>query len=453
MSPQQPTLVKGTRDFGATQVYQRRYILDIIQRAYQRYGFLPLETPALERLDTLTGKYGPEGDQLLYKILDSGDFLAGVDPAGQTHKSLLPHIASKGLRYDLTVPLMRYVVMNSSQLTFPFRRYQIQPVWRADRPQRGRYREFWQCDIDVVGTDSLLCEAEIIVLIHEVLQQLHMPTYCIHLNHRGVLKGLAAMVDAQDHEVALCTALDKLDKVGKERVLAELRDKGLAATALAQLDFIFDMPATPQAQWAVLQEHLVAFPAGAAALQALQTILDHVQALGLAAPAVKIDPTLARGLSYYTGTVLEVKLAEAAWGSIGGGGRYDNLTEVFGLPGMTGVGFSFGLDRLHAVLEAQALFPEDIAQTTQCMLAPLDTAATPWALTVLTALRAQGICAILYPDAVKLKKQLQYAHRSHIPFVGVIGTEECAAQTIMLKDMHSGAQQPYTLEQLIEKLS
>ncbi|MEL6539531.1 MAG: histidine--tRNA ligase [Bacteroidota bacterium] len=444
---------KGTRDFDAVQVFRRRYILDILQRTYQKYGFLPLETPALEHLDTLMGKYGQEGDQLLYKVLNSGDFLADVELNSHTSASVLPHIASKGLRYDLTVPLMRYVATNSSQIAFPFRRYQIQPVWRADRPQKGRYREFWQCDIDVVGTESLLCEAEIISLIHEVLHRLKLSQFSIHINHRGVLRGLATMLGAADQETALCVALDKLDKVGKANVLTELRNKGLSAVALEQLDFIFALPTAAEARWEVLTNRLQDIPVTTAALQDLRTIHDQVQAMGLGTAKMLLDPTLARGLSYYTGTVLEVKLQDSTWGSIGGGGRYDHLTDVFGLPNVSGVGFSFGLDRLYATLESLALFPAGIEQTTQVMLAPLDDASTPWALKVLATLRTQDICAILYPASARLKKQLQYADRCRIPFVGVIGEEECAAQTIALKDMAAGTQQPYTLDQLVDKLS
>ena len=453
MQRKKPTLVKGTRDFGAAQVFRRDYMVDTIRRIYQQYGFSPLETPALEHLETLTGKYGQEGDQLLFKVLNSGDFLAGVAIQNKDYKVLLPQLAGKGLRYDLTVPLMRYVVMNREQLAFPFKRYQMQPVWRADRPQKGRYREFYQCDIDVVGTNSLLCEAEILALIHEVLQQLGVKDFTIHLNHRGVLKGLAAMVDAADQEEVLWVALDKLDKVGKDRVLEELQSKGFAPAALEKLWVLFDLPVTQADRWAVLAEQLEPTQAGQTGLQAMQQILAYVKALGIKEPAITLAPTLARGLSYYTGTIFEVKVKDMAWGSIGGGGRYDDLTGVFGLPGVSGVGFSFGLDRLYAVLEALALFPPHMGPTTQVMLANLDQAAENWALKVLVTLRAHSIQTEIYPEAVKLKKQLQYAHKRHIPFVAIIGEEEQAAQVVSLKDMQAGTQQKYSLDQLVKELS
>lgn len=453
MQKKRPSLVKGTRDFGAKQVFKRNYIFDIIRNTYQKYGFLPLETPALEQLETLTGKYGQEGEQLLYKILNSGDFLRDVAVQDQDHKALLPQIANKGLRYDLTVPLMRYVAMNKDQLAFPFKRYQIQPVWRADRPQKGRYREFYQCDIDVIGTSSLLCEAEIIALIHEILQQLGIEDFSIHINHRGVLRGLAALAGATDQEEALCVALDKLDKVGKERVLEELQRKGFTTEALKDLSFLFDLPATQEARWALLTGQLAATEAGQAGLQALQQILAYVRSLGIEQPSVVLDPTLARGLSYYTGTVFEVKVKDMAWGSIGGGGRYDNLTGVFGLPDVSGVGFSFGLDRLYEVVEELGLFPDSLGATTQVMVTNLDQASEEWALKVLAALRAHGIRAEMYPEALKLKKQLQYVHKRQIPWVAIIGEEEQNTQQVALKNMQTGTQQLYSLDQLVKEIS
>ena len=452
MQIKKPMLVKGTRDFGATQVFRRQHILNTIQQAYQKYGFLPLETPALEQLETLMGKYGQEGDQLLFKILNSGDFLAGVGEQAQPYKTLLPQIASKGLRYDLTVPLMRYVAANRDQLAFPFKRYQIQPVWRADRPQKGRYREFYQCDVDVVGTDSLLCEAEILVLIHEVLQQLGVQDFSVHINHRGVLQGLATLVGAADQEEALCVALDKLDKVGMDRVLAELQNKGLAAAALEELSFLFDLPEAQADRWAILEERLATIPAGQQGLQAMQQILDYVQALGLKEPSVVLDPTLARGLSYYTGTVLEVKLNCLNWGSIGGGGRYDGLTDVFGLPGMSGVGFSFGLDRLYAAMEELDLLPSAAGCTTQILLTNLDEDSVQWALRVLGVLRKHDLRAECYPATTRLKKQLQYANKRQIPLVAILGEEERLAQIITLKDMHTGTQRRLSVDQLVQEL-
>ena len=450
MQDKKLNVLKGTRDFSAPQVFRRDYIFDTLRHIYQKYGLLPLETPALEHLDTLTGKYGEEGEQLLFKILNSGDFLAGADENTKDYKVLLPQIAAKGLRYDLTVPLMRHVAMNRHTLTFPFKRYQMQPVWRADRPQKDRYREFYQCDIDMVGTPSLLCEAEILVMIHEVLFQLGIKDFTIHINHRSILKGLASLVGAADQEGALCMALDKLDKVGKDKVLEELTRKGFTAAALAKLMFIFDLPATQADRWSVLTEQLGPTQAG---VQDMQTILDYVQALGLAKPCITLDPTLARGLSYYTGTVFEVKMNHLNLGSIGGGGRYDGLTDIFGLPGVSGVGFSFGLDRLYSVLETLNLFPHPIGHTTQVLLANLDLASEKWALKILAMLRENDIRSEIYPATVKLKKQLQYAQKQQIPFVAIIGQEEYEAGVVALKDMRTGTQQQYTLEQLLQELS
>jgi len=450
MQGKKATLLKGTRDFDAWQVFKREYILDTIKHTYQKYGFLPLETPALEHLTTLTGKYGVEGEQLLFKILNSGDFLAGVDKHTKDYTALLPQITTKGLRYDLTVPLMRYVAMNKDKLIFPFRRYQMQPVWRADRPQKGRYREFHQCDIDMVGTSSLLCEAEILVMIHEILLQLGVKDFVIHMNHRDVLKSLATLVDATNQAQALGTTLDKLDKVGKDKVLEELRDKGFSPAALEKLLFIFDLPPTHVDRWSVLTKQLGPTQKG---VQDMQKILDYVRELGLEEPSIMLDPTLARGLAYYTGTVFEVKIKNLNWGSMGGGGRYDGFTDIFGVPGVSGVGFSFGLDRLYVVLEDLDLFPSPLGHTTQVLLANLDHALEKWALNVLATLRKHNIRAEIYPAAVRLKKQLQYANNREIPFVAIMGTEEQKASVIALKNMRTGTQQRYSLEQLIQVLS
>jgi histidyl-tRNA synthetase len=450
MQDKKLSILKGTRDFEASQVFKRNYIFDTLRHIYQKYGFLPLETPALEHLDTLTGKYGEEGEQLLFKILNSGDFLAEVDETARDYKALLPQITAKGLRYDLTVPLMRYVAMNRHTLTFPLKRYQMQPVWRADRPQKGRYREFYQCDTDIVGTSSLLCEAEILVMIHEVLLQLGVKDFTIHINHRAVLKSLASLMGAADQEEALCVALDKLDKVGKDKVLKELEGRGFTPASLERLAFIFDLPTTQADRWSVLTEHL---GPGQTGVQDMQKIMNYVQALGLQKPSITLDPTLARGLSYYTGTVFEVKMKHSNLGSMGGGGRYDGLTNSFGLPGVSGVGFSFGLDRLYSVLEDLDLFPHSIGHTTQVLIANLDPASEEWALKVLATLRGHDIRAEIYPAAVKLKKQLQYAQKRQIQFVAIIGQEEYEANVVALKDMQASTQQQYSLEQLLQKLS
>ena len=450
MKRQKPTLPKGTRDFEASQIFKRDYIFDTIRHIYQKYGFLPLETPALEHMTTLTGKYGDEGDRLLFKILNSGDFLDGVDDYTRDYKTLLPQIAAKGLRYDLTVPLMRYVVMNQDQLIFPLKRYQMQPVWRADRPQKGRYREFYQCDIDIVGTSSLLCEAEILVMIHEVLLQLGIKEFTIHMNHRGVLKQLAVLVGAADQEGDLCVALDKLDKVGKDRVLEELRGKGFTSTALERLLFLFDLPVKPADRWSILIKALGATHTG---IQDMQQIIDYVHKLGLSTPSIVLDPTLARGLSYYTGTIFEIKIQPLACGSLGGGGRYDGLTDIFGMPGVSGVGFSFGLDRLYTVLETLDLFPSSLGYTTQVLFVNLAHAPDEWTLKAVALLRAHNIRTEMYPTADKLKKQLQYANKNKIAFVAIIGEEEYLDGVVTLKNMQTGMQQQYALEQLPQALS
>jgi len=454
MQAKKPIILKGTRDFDAVQISQRNYIFDTVRQVYQQYGFSPLETPALEHLATLTGQYGQEGEQLIFKILNSGDFLAGVDRRSITadYKVLLPQIAEKGLRYDLTVPLMRYVAMHSHQLTFPFRRYQIQPVWRADRPQKGRYREFYQCDADIVGTPSLVCEAEILAMAYQVLQQLGIRHFSIQLNHRAILQGLVTLIGKADKENEFCMAIDKLDKVGRERVLEELESKGFPPAALEQLNFIFELPETNQDKLEMLNGYLGQVEVALKGLQETQQILQYIAALGLEDMPITLEPTLARGLTYYTGAVFEVKMHNFNVGSVGGGGRYDNLTDRFGVPGLTGVGFSLGVDRIYAVMEEQNLFPAYSAVTTQVMLTNMDSEAEQLALRIITQLRMQGIKAELYPEQGKLKKQLNYANKKNIPFVVIIGTEEKAAGKFTLKDMHTGTQQLYTLAELIAKL-
>ncbi len=448
-----PSLVKGMRDFGEDQVIKRNYIFNTIRRICTKYGFAPLETPALEYLETLTGKYGEEGDQLLFKVLNSGNFFTRSEFQNKDLQSLLPQIVEKGLRYDLTVPLIRYIVSNRDQLAFPLRRYQMQPVWRADRPQKGRYREFYQCDADIVGTSSLLCEAEILALIHEVFRQLGLRDFTIHLNHRGVLRGIAALMGATNQEEALCVALDKLDKLGKSRVLEELQHKGFASASLEKLSFIFDLPAEQADRWAILAEQLEPVQAGKTGIQVINQILAYARALKIEESAIELNPTLARGLSYYTGTIFEVKMKHMNWGSIGGGGRYDGLTDVFGLPGISGVGFSFGLDRLYAVLEELDLLPYQVSATNRVMLTNLSPTLEAHSLEMLALLRSYNIQAEIYPEVVKLKKQLRYAHQRNIPWVAIIGEEEQKKQVVVLRDMLSGTQQTYGLEQLVEKLT
>jgi histidyl-tRNA synthetase len=454
MKTTKPQLPKGTRDFNALQVAQRNFIFESIRQIYQQYGFSPLETSALEQLTTLTGQYGQEGEQLIFKVLNSGDFLAGTNPQAidQGYKALLPQIAEKGLRYDLTVPLMRYIATHQQELVFPFRRYQIQPVWRADRPQKGRYREFYQCDADIVGTSSLLCEAEILAMAYQVLQRLGLKEACIQINHRALLKGMVKLIGSPDQENDFCMAIDKLDKVGKSKVLEELVSKGFSATSLENIEFIFDLQGNNEEKLAILEKKLGLSPEGLKGLQELKQIFHYIKALGLGDMPISLEPTLARGLTYYTGAVFEVKLPSINLGSIGGGGRYDHLAEQFGVNGLTGVGFSFGIDRLYAAMEELALFPNLSELTTQVLFTNLDPEAEQIALSNLLNLRTQGISLELYPEQVPLKKQLSYAHRKQIPWVVIIGSEEKATAQFILKDMQSGNQGVYALDKLLQVL-
>ena len=451
---QKPSLPKGTRDFGPVQMERRNYILDAIKATFQLYGYQQIETPAMENLSTLTGKYGEEGDQLLFKILNSGDFLKDVAPEDVAKGSAanLNKLAEKGLRYDLTVPFARYVAMNRNELTFPFKRYQIQPVWRADRPQRGRYREFYQCDADVVGTDSLLCEAEIIGMIRQVFSKLGLKDYSIKINNRKILTGIAEAIGAEGKEGPLCVAIDKLDKIGWEKVQEELQQRGFENSSLARLAPLVNLQEGVKSRMTVLSEFLKNSPTGLQGLQELEEVFKLLEGMGSNLDHVDFDPMLARGLSYYTGAIFEVKVHGVSIGSVSGGGRYDNLTGVFGLPGVPGVGFSFGVDRLYDVLEELTLFPSQRLEGTQLLLAHFDQAGFDYALRCLTVLREAGIRAELYPEVTKLKKQLEYASKKELPFVGICGDQEIATGTVALKVLATGAQENLTLNEVITKL-
>ena len=451
---QKPSLPKGTRDFGPIQMERRNYILDAIKATFQLYGYQQIETPAMENLSTLTGKYGEEGDQLLFKILNSGDFLKDVAPEDVAKGSAanLNKLAEKGLRYDLTVPFARYVAMNRNELTFPFKRYQIQPVWRADRPQRGRYREFYQCDADVVGTDSLLCEAEIIGMIRQVFSKLGLNDYSIKINNRKILTGIAEAIGAEGKEGPLCVAIDKLDKVGWEKVQEELQQRGFENSSLARLAPLVNLQEGVKARMTVLSEFLKSTPTGLQGLQELEAVFKLLEGMGSNLDHVDFDPMLARGLSYYTGAIFEVKIHGVSIGSVSGGGRYDNLTGVFGLPGVPGVGFSFGVDRLYDVLEELNLFPAQRLEGTQLLLAHFDQAGFDYALRCLTVLREAGIRAELYPEVTKLKKQLEYASKKELPFVGICGDQEIATGTVALKVLATGVQENLTLNEVITRL-
>jgi histidyl-tRNA synthetase len=451
---QKPSLPKGTRDFGPVQMARRNYILDAIKATFQLFGYQQIETPAMENLSTLTGKYGDEGDQLLFKILNSGDFLKELSPEDLSKGSAanLNKLSEKGLRYDLTVPFARYVAMNRNELSFPFKRYQIQPVWRADRPQKGRYREFYQCDADVVGTDSLLCEAEIIGMIRQVFTKLGLTQYSIKINNRKILTGIAEAIGADGKEGPLCVAIDKLDKIGWEKVQEELQQRGFENDSLDRLAPLVNLKEGVSARMEVLSGFLKNSPTGLQGLQELEEVFGLLERMGTNLDHVDFDPMLARGLSYYTGAIFEVKVHGVSIGSVSGGGRYDNLTGVFGLPGVPGVGFSFGVDRLYDVLEELNLFPIDRMEGTQLLLAHFDQAGFDYALKCLPILRDAGIRTELYPEVCKLKKQLEYASKKDLPFVGICGDEEIATQTLAVKALATGTQETLTLNELIAKL-
>ena len=445
-----PSLARGTRDFGPEQMAKRNFIFETIRRSFQRYGFLPLETPAFENLSVLMGKYGEEGDQLLFKILNSGDFSGKLVEKDllDGYKPLTSKISEKGLRYDLTVPFARYVVMNRGTLAMPFKRYQIQPVWRADRPQRGRYREFYQCDADVVGTDSLLCEAEIVNLLHDILPALGITDFTVKINNRKILTGIADMIGAEGMEGPLCVAIDKLDKIGKDKVVDELAERGFSKNSITLLDPIFslsdkDEPFTELRTW--LGKSEIAMKG----IDELEQVWNMVKLLGLENPKIQFDVTLARGLSYYTGAIFEVKANNVQIGSISGGGRYDNLTGTFGVPGISGVGISLGVDRIYDVMEELNLFPDNQTSSTQVMLSNFDINAFEFGLSILPKFRNAGINAEMYPDSVKLKKQLDYADRKNIPFVVLIGSEEMESGQLTFKNMKTGEQQKVTVEEII----
>ena len=449
---EKPSIPKGSRDFGPAQMAKRQFIFTVIRSVFQKYGFQPLETPAMENLATLTGKYGEEGDQLLFKVLNSGDYLKD---ASQEHlnaknsRAVVSSISEKGLRYDLTVPFARYVVMNRHEITFPFRRYQIQPVWRADRPQKGRYREFYQCDADVVGTRSLLCEAEIILMIREIFSGLGLTQYTIKINHRAVLSALATLCGGRDKESHLFVAIDKLDKIGKEKVTDELIARGFSGDAAALLFSVLDFKGSTVEKLNLLEERFRGDSAGAKGLSDLREILDLVRSYGTTEDHVELDVSLARGLSYYTGCIFEVKIGNVAIGSVSGGGRYDNLTGGFGMPDVSGVGISFGVDRLYDALEELQLFPSAAEVSTRVLLTHTDEASLRYSLSLAHTLRAASISTEVYPDVTKLKKQLEYADKKSIPFAIVVGSEEMQSGVLTLKVLATGAQQKADLSTII----
>jgi histidyl-tRNA synthetase len=452
---EKPSIPKGTRDFGPVAMGKRQFIFQTIRSVYQKYGFQPLETPSMENLSVLTGKYGDEGDQLLFKILNSGDYLKDVDGSkleARNSKLVTPSIAEKGLRYDLTVPFARYVVMNRHQITFPFKRYQIQPVWRGDNPQKGRYREFYQCDADVVGTTSLLCEAEIVMMIREVMKGLGITDFTIKINHRGVLKGIAETLKAAGNETALYVAIDKLDKIGTDGVSKELTASGFNPAAIEQLFTILNIKGSNAEKIAALSATFQS-ASGTKGLNDLQEVFQLLEDSGAGQANLEFDIALARGLSYYTGCIFEVKINNVAIGSVSGGGRYDNLTQSFGdKENLSGVGISFGVDRLYDVMEELQLFPKETQRSSTVLICYLDAESMRYGLNVLSAIRAAGIAAELYPDESKLKKQLDYANKKMIPYTIVIGEEERTSGQLVFKNMEAGTQEKMSVDEIIKAL-
>ena len=446
-----PSIPKGTRDFTPQEMANRNYIFNTIRDVFRLYGFQQIETPAMENLSTLMGKYGEEGDKLLFKILNSGDFLASVSDEELNEKNsikLTGKIAEKGLRYDLTVPFARFVVQNRDKITFPFKRYQIQPVWRADRPQKGRYREFYQCYGDVVGSDSLLNEVELIQIMDEVYQRFGIRV-SIKMNNRKILSGIAEIIGEADKIVDITVAIDKLDKIGLENVNAELRSKELSEEAIAKLQPIIQLSGTNREKIAVLKEVLAGSETGLKGVAELEFIFDRVDLLTVKAE-LELDLTLARGLNYYTGAIFEVKALDVQIGSITGGGRYDNLTGVFGMDGVSGVGISFGADRIFDVLNQLELYPEDSLLTTQLMFVNFGEKEEAYLLPLVASVRAAGIRTEIYPEPVKMKKQMGYADAKKIPFVALVGESEMTEGKINLKNMITGEQKPVTVQELIE---
>ncbi len=448
-----PSIPKGTRDFSPVEMAKRNYIFNTIRDVYALYGFQQIETPSMETLQTLMGKYGEEGDKLLFKILNSGDCLAKVSDEELIERNpahLSARMCEKGLRYDLTVPFARYVVMHREELQLPFKRYQIQPVWRADRPQKGRYREFYQCDADVVGSDSLLNEVELMQIVDTVFQRFGIRVQ-IKINNRKILSGIAEVIGAADKIVDITVAIDKLDKIGIDNVNDELRGDGLSEEQIEKLQPIIMLSGTNDEKLATIASVLSASETGVKGVEETRFILDTLKSLGLK-NEVQLDLTLARGLNYYTGAIFEVKALDVQIGSITGGGRYDNLTGIFGMPGLSGVGISFGADRIYDVLNALDLYPADALNATQLLFINFGEAETAYILPVAAQARKAGIATEIYPDAVKMKKQMSYANAKGIPFVALAGENEMASRQITLKNMTTGTQQLVAIDDLVNEL-
>lgn len=451
-----PSVPKGTRDFSPTEVAKRNYIMETIKREFQLFGFQPIETPSFENSETLMGKYGEEGDRLIFKILNSGDFLNKVEDFALSEKDstkVSSQISEKALRYDLTVPFARYVVQHQNEINFPFKRYQMQPVWRADRPQKGRFREFWQCDADVVGSDSLWQEIELIQLYDEVFANLKLQDVTIKINNRKILSGIAEVIGAEDKLIDFTVALDKLDKIGEEGVKKEMLEKGISQNVIEKLHPLFRFDGGNEEKLESLSGLLGTSETGKKGIEEVRFVIENAHKLGLKVAQLELDVTLARGLDYYTGAIFEVSAPPSVQlGSIGGGGRYDDLTGIFGLKGVSGVGISFGLDRIYLVLEELDLFPETVQANTKVLFINFGEAEALYAVQAITKLRAEGIAAELYPDASKMGKQMAYADKRAIPYVVLAGGNEMKAKTFTLKNMKTGEQETVSLNELVLEL-
>ncbi len=444
------SIPKGTRDFLPAEMARRNYIFDTIRSVFRAFAFEPIETPSLENLSTLMGKYGEEGDKLLFKVLNSGDFMEGVDFQQDYHK-VAPQICDRGLRYDLTVPFARFVVQHRDQVVFPFRRYQLQPVWRADRPQKGRYREFYQCDADMIGSTSLLNELELVQMIDMVFGKLGI-NVCVKINNRKVLAGIAEMIGAPEKIVDITVAIDKLDKIGLDNVRGELAERGLSAEQIQALDPVFSLSGSAEDKIAALDQMFSAVEVGRKGAEELKELFGYINAAGLKCD-VELDLTLARGLNYYTGAIFEVKAKDVQIGSICGGGRYDNLTGIFGMPDVSGVGISFGADRIYDVLTELNAFPEGLEQAARVMFINFGPAEQAACIGIAARMRAAGISTLIYPDSAKMKKQMDFANRKQVPFVAFVGESEMKEGTVTLKNMADGTQETLTIDSMIERLA
>ncbi|MBR5132447.1 MAG: histidine--tRNA ligase [Alistipes sp.] len=444
---QKPSIPKGTRDFSPEEMMRRTYIFDTIKSVFRLFGYAPLETPSMENLSTLLGKYGDEGDKLLFKILNSGDYGAKLSEEELRQAS---KISEKGLRYDLTVPFARYVVQHQNEIVFPFKRYQIQPVWRADRPQKGRYREFYQCDVDVIGSTSLLSEVELVDIVSRVFSKLGI-SVTLKMNNRKILFGIAESIGHADKMIDITVAIDKLDKIGLDNVKAELRERGIDDEAIAKLQPILELSGTNAEKLEKLASVIGASETGVKGIEEMRTIFSNIEALGINLTP-ELDLSLARGLNYYTGAIFEVKANDFQIGSISGGGRYDDLTGIFGMPGMSGVGISFGADRIYDVMLGLNLFPEELACSTKVFFVNLGENEQLASMRLISELRNKGISAEIYPESAKMKKQMEYANRRGIPYVVIIGSNELERKVATLKDMRSGEQRELSFEELVATL-